>query len=73
MLEDVDLFHAGDWKRLQILLGRCLYEKRRGMLKGHGIGEWMVEKAADRLMLLIKTFRSSETAVSETVVFDGGF
>ena len=58
MLNDDDLFHAGDWKRLQFLLERCLDEKRRGTLKGQGIGEWSAEKAADRLMALINDVRN---------------
>ena len=53
ILNEDDLFHAGDWKRLQFLLERCLDEKRHGTLKGQGIGEWSAEKAADRLMTLI--------------------
>lgn len=57
MLDERDLFHAGDWNRLQVLLERCLDEKRRGTLKGQGIGEWSAEKAADRLMTLINDVR----------------
>lgn len=53
MLTDHDLFHAGDWRRLQMLLERCLDEKRCGTLRGQGIGEWSAEKAADRLLALI--------------------
>lgn len=53
MLEDADLFHVGDWRRLQALLERCIDEKCRGALKGQGIGEWSAEKAADRLLALI--------------------
>lgn len=58
MLNDDDLFHAGDWKRLQFLLERCLDEKRQGTLKGQGIGEWSAEKAADRLMALMDEVRN---------------
>ncbi len=54
MLPEADLFHAGDWRRLQRLLGRCLEEKRRGALKGQGIGEWTAEKAAERLVSLVR-------------------
>ena len=58
MLDDADLFHAGDWKRLAKLLARCLDEKRRGVLKSQGIGEWSAEKAADRLLALINEVQS---------------
>ena len=57
ILNEDDLFHAGDWKRLQFLLERCLDEKRHGTLRGQGIGEWSAEKAADRLMMLINDVR----------------
>ena len=61
MLTGEDLFHAGDWRRLQTLLERCLDEKRRGVLKGQGIGEWSVEKAADRLLALINEVQGSKS------------
>ena len=57
MLTDVDLFHAGDWKRLMVLLERCMDEKSRSVLKGQGIGEWSAAKAADRLLALIETIQ----------------
>ena len=50
MLREDDLFHAGDWKRLADLLGRCGLAKLKGKLAGQGIGEWTPEKAADRLV-----------------------
>ena len=50
MLDDKDLFHAGDWRRLQVLLERCLDEKQRSTLKGQGIGEWSAEKAAEKMV-----------------------
>ena len=50
MLPKEDLFHAGDWRRLAELLRRCADEKFAGTLKGQGIGEWTVRRAADRLL-----------------------
>ena len=54
ILHESDLFHAGDWRTLVSLLVRCANEKREGTLKGQGIGEWSAEKAADRLLSLMK-------------------
>ena len=50
MLREGDLFHAGDWKRLADLLGRCGLAKLEGRLTGQGIGEWTPAKAAERIM-----------------------
>lgn len=50
MLREGDLFHAGDWKRLADLLGRCGLAKLDGRLVGQGIGEWTPAKAAERLV-----------------------
>lgn len=50
MLSDEDLFHAGDWRRLEVLLERCREQKNRGELKGQGIGAWSVDEGVERLM-----------------------
>lgn len=50
MLSEEDLFHAGDWRRLEVLLERCREQKESGELKGQGIGAWSVDKGVDRLM-----------------------
>ncbi len=57
MLGEDDLFHAGDWKRLNVLLERCLAEKRRGVLRGQGIGEWSVDKAAECLVEIMNELK----------------
>jgi glycosyltransferase involved in cell wall biosynthesis len=57
LLDDADLFHAGDWRHLARLLTRCVREKQAGTLKGQGIGEWSAEKAADRLLALVDEAR----------------
>ena len=57
MLGEDDLFHAGDWKRLTVLLERCLAEKRRGVLRGQGIGEWSTGKAAERLVEIMNELK----------------
>ena len=54
LLDDADLFHAGDWRHLARLLTRCVKEKQAGTLKGQGIGEWSAAAAADRLLALIE-------------------
>lgn len=45
-------FHAGDWRRVAILLERCVEMKRTGTLRGRGIGEWSASRAAERLLAL---------------------
>ncbi len=50
MLEESDLFHAGDWKRLAEMLMCCVEEKRKGCLMGQGIGRWSVDAAARQLI-----------------------
>ncbi len=52
MLPEEDLFHAGDWKTLAKMLAKCARDKRKGELKGQGIGDWTPEKAAERLFSL---------------------
>ena len=59
LLNDKALFHAGDWKRLLVLLENCLDQKRRGVLKGQGIGEWSVEKGAHHLVSFINEVKES--------------
>ena len=53
MLKESDLFHAGDSCALERLLERCAEEKKRGLLKGQGIGDWTAVKAADRMLILM--------------------
>lgn len=57
ILDEDALFHARDWKRLLVLLEKCLDQKNRGQLRGQGIGGWSVEKAVDRFVSLIKEVR----------------
>ena len=45
-------FCAGDWRRVAILLERCVEMKRTGTLRGRGIGEWSASRAAERLLAL---------------------
>ena len=47
-------FSCGDWKRLSQLLKSCAEKKKRGVLKGQGIGEWSAENAARRLINLFE-------------------
>ena len=54
MLKESDLFHAGDSRALARLLVRCAEEKKRGTLKGQGIADWAVAKAAERMMVLME-------------------
>ena len=53
MLKESDLFHADDSCALERLLERCAEEKKRGLLKGQGIGDWTAVKAADRMLILM--------------------
>lgn len=53
MLSDEDLFHAGDWRRLKVLLERCHEQKCRGELKGQGIRTWSVDEGVERLMTFL--------------------
>ena len=55
MLFDEDLFHAGDWQRLKVLLERCREQKYRGKLKGQGIGAWSVDEGVEQLMRILNT------------------
>ena len=57
MLGEGDLFHAGNWKQLLILLERCLNQKRQGLRKGQGIGDWSVEHGAYRVVDFLKEVR----------------
>ena len=66
MLNDNALFHAGDWKRLLILLENCLDQKRRGVLKGQGIGEWSVEKGVKHLVNFINKIKESRDGCPST-------
>lgn len=54
ILSDDAKYSCGDWKRLAQLLKCCAEKKRRGILKGQGIGEWSAEKAALRLINLFE-------------------
>lgn len=57
MLKEPDLFSAGDSCALTRHLARCAEEKKRGALKGLGIGDWSVAKAAERMMVLMDDVR----------------
>ena len=50
LLDEEDLFHSGDWRRLAGLIARCAREKREGRLHGQGIGDETPKAAAKRLL-----------------------
>ncbi len=50
LLDEEDLFHAGDWKSLAMMLARCARAKRKGELAGQGIGDWTPARAAERML-----------------------
>lgn len=52
MLPDACLYHAGDWRRLAMLLRGAAQAKDSGALCGQGIGEWSAVRAAERLLAL---------------------
>ena len=54
ILSDDAKYSCGDWRRLAQLINCCAEKKRRGILKGQGIGEWSAEKAALRLVNLFE-------------------
>lgn len=54
MLPDNALFSAGDYRGLARLLKHCMAQKKVGVLKGQGIGEWTASAAADRLLGLMR-------------------
>ena len=50
LLDEEDLFHSGDWRRLAGLIARCAREKHEGRLRGQGIGDETPKAAAKRLL-----------------------
>lgn len=52
MLSEEWRFHAGDWRHLADLIGKCSEMKKRGVLFGQGTGEWSASRAAVRLLSL---------------------
>ena len=55
ILPECDLFSAGDYHRLASLLSICMKRKQNGTLRGQGIGEWSVVRAAERFLALCET------------------